>query len=113
AGAAVVGAHAAGADAAERQVAGREVQQGVVDGDAAGDDAAEDLLHRRAIAAEGVQRQRAVARFHVRDRLVEVAVAAYREDRAEDLVLHHARVVAGFEYDGRRDDALGLRAHRV
>src|SRR5690606_21867426 len=53
AGAAVVLAHAAGTDAAKWQVASGEVQQGVVDGDAAGDDAAEDLLHRRAVAAEG------------------------------------------------------------
>ena len=37
AGAAVVGAHAAGADAAERQVVRGEMQQRVVDGDAAGE----------------------------------------------------------------------------
>src|SRR5690606_12302346 len=55
--AAVVGAHAAGADAAERQAFGGEMQQCVVDGDAAGEGAVEDAFDLAAVVAEGVQRQ--------------------------------------------------------
>ena len=110
---AVVVAHATGADAAEGQVAADLVQQGFVDAHPAGHHLVEHLVDHRAVVVEQVQRQRAVAAVDLLDGVVQVAVAAYHQDRAEDLVLHDRRVVARLQHQGRRQQALGLCALAV
>ncbi len=109
----MVGAHAAGADAAERQVARGEVHQRVVDGHAAGEHLRQDRVDGPPIVAEGVQRQRTIAREHTRDRLVDGVERQDRQDRAEDLVSHHRGVVAGLQHQRRYDQMLGLGTRRV
>jgi hypothetical protein len=102
----VVGTHAAGTDAAERQVLGGEMQQGVVDGDPAGQGRAQDLLDLSAIMAEGIQRQWPVARVDERDRRVERIHAQHRQDRAEDLLAHQRQVRRRVEYQHRCEQPL-------
>ena len=103
---AVVLAHAARADAAEGHVVLGDVEDAVVDRDAAGDRAVENRLLELLVVGEEIEAERAVLGVHVRDHLVDVAVRLHRQQRAEDLLAHDRHVVGRIENDRGRDLAL-------
>ena len=80
-----------------------ELHQGVVDADAAGHHAIERAAQALALVVEGIERQRPVAAQDVFDGLVVAVVGLHRQQRAEDFLLHHARIVRRVEQHGRRD----------
>lgn len=89
---AVIGAHSARSDPAEGQIGHREVQDGVVQRDAAGRGVRDDVVEHVVALAERVERQRLLAVVDEPDRLVDVADREHRQDRPEDLVVHHGRI---------------------
>jgi hypothetical protein len=94
--------HAAGADAAEGQLFLRDVQDGVVDRHAAGHGLVEHAVAWSAVIAEVVQRQRTRMLIDMGDGRVEVRVGQHRQQRAENLVLHHAHAVIDIQQCQRR-----------
>ena len=127
---AVVGADPRVADAAERQILVGEVPERVVDGHAARGRLRKHLVAPLGAVAEVVERERMRPRVDARDRFVERAERLDRQQRSEDLLLHHrhgrrdaddqrrrelARVRAGALSPGRidLDDARTLRARVV
>ena len=82
----MIDADAGRARAAERQAVLRDVQDRVVDRDAAGLRLALDPIERRAIVLEHIKRERMRARGDVGDRLVERVVRHERQQRPEDFL---------------------------
>lgn len=76
----------------------------VVDADSAGRRLVEDLLLECVVGREDVERERLRLRVDVRDGGVNVLVREDRQNRAEDLLLHHRRVDR--RVDQRRRDVL-------
>ena len=63
--------------------------------------------------AEGVQRQRPVARQHIGQRRFQIRVGTHGQDRPEDLLAHQVQVVRRVQHHGRHQQALAVGARRV
>ena len=109
----VVTAHAGGTDAAERQVVLGDVIQRVVDADAAGDGPGQHLVDQRAILLEQIQRQRVRMRRHIGDCLLQRVIRQQRQQRAEDLLLHHVHAVVDVAEQLRRQQPAVRVVRRV
>ena len=87
-GLAMVRAHAAGADAAERQIIGREMDDGVVDAAATELQTGHHLTRDGLILGENVKGEGPRHIVELVDGVAEIFVAANRQDRSKDLFLH-------------------------
>ena len=63
--------------------------------------------------AEEIERQRPRPRIDVGDGVFELAIGQDRQDRAEDLVLHHAHLVRDVEHERRQKQPRGDAAPRA
>src|SRR4030095_11761443 len=108
----VVTAHAGIADASERQVVIEGVPTPVVDRHPAGMRALLEVCQRVAVESDRVQRQRPRWCGDIGDGVIARVVRDDRQDRAEDLLLCYAHVIAYARHDGERQSAPGLRAAR-
>jgi len=98
---AVISAHAAFANAAEGNVLLGVVQNGIVDGDAAGGRALQHELASWPLRAKEVERERPRSSIDIGDGVFELAIGYNRQDRAEDLILHHIHLVRRIEHERR------------
>ena len=99
---AVIRAHAACADTAEGEVVDGDVENDIIDGDAAGGCALEDVIAFFGVVAEEVEREGAGALVDVGDGVVDAFVGEDGEDGAEDLLLHDKHLVGGIEDEVER-----------
>ena len=64
-----------------------DMNDAVVDGDAARNRAVEELVLPRTLVGENVEAERSVPPGHVLERLVEILISHHREERPEDFFL--------------------------
>ena len=100
---AVIVPHTGITNPAERQVVLGHVHQGIIDAHAAGMGVVHHMLLVGLVIAKEIQRQRPWPVIDVMDRLVQTAVTDDRQDRAENLVLHHLHVRRGLQHQCQRN----------
>src|ERR1700733_7124259 len=100
---AVVGAHARSADATERQLGRGHLEREVVDQHAAGGHLLDDPFANGARLGEQIRRQRLGPRVDETYCVIQRLDGNYRQDRAEDFVLHQWPVRIGVDDDRRLD----------
>ena len=108
----MIGAHARWADAAERQLFLADMEDHVVHRHATGDRPVEQLAPLGPVASEIIERERPVAPVHFADRVLDAGIAAHRQHRPEDLLLHHDHVVGRVADDVQRQLA-GIGAGEI
>jgi hypothetical protein len=88
----MVRAHPAFAQSAERQSRANHVRHDIVHARAAGPRVRQHAGFRGAVASEHIQRQRGRLSAQQGERVVEFVKFQHRQDRPENLLLHHRRV---------------------
>ena len=103
---AVVASHAAVADASEGELGNDHVHDDVVDAGVARARPVDDLVLRRLVVREQVERERLGTVRHELDRRVHARDGEHRQDGPEDLILHDRRLGRHAPEDRRRDVSL-------
>ena len=103
-GLAVIRPHPARSDTAKRQLADADLEDRMIDADPTGRRALDDPVDGVVATREHVQRERLVAVVHEPDCLVDVVDGEHRQDRPEDLLVHHSGIGLDPGEHGRRQE---------